>query len=442
MQSSGRIAADFKPCHGGTTTRRPQDRPTDPGVNPLGENMKKTAATFILLAGLGGGCVSPSGTTGNSKAFNAAYRNADVKGLSGPIGEPVAKVGAKVPAKTADSGIVQAGGMMPANGESMIQQTAGFGRIGGGSAGGCSSCGDSGDAGHGGLFSKHSWGHNRGCNSGYCGNGGGGYGGPPLPNGGPFGMVGGMGMGGMGMGGMGMGPMYANQRTAVKFVAPQGMQISWWANGSYAEPGLSTPSAYNFAQGGVYRLRVRGIPNRPGKVYYPTLDVWGANPKTVTFLSHNTVPVGFTDEDFDQVNSGNMVVKVIYLPDPAFQELSTVAGAEELVSTKLQPGEDPLAEAQRRGTILAVIRLGNIDLENPNSPSMTTPPPGAPVPPAGPMGAPMPGGPMGLPAPTPPAKPSTPAPSTPVTSGFPQAMPGTATVNIPLVPTAVSAPKK
>lgn len=433
MQSSERMAADFKPCHGGTTTRRPTDRPTDPGVKPLGENMKKTAATFILLAGLGGGCVSPSGTTGSGKAFNAAYRNADVKGLSGPAGEPVAKVGAKVPAKLPDSGVVQAGGMMPTTGDNMIQQTAGFGRIGGGSAGGCDTC----DSGHGGLFGKHSWGHNRGCNSGNCGYGGG-YGGPPLPNGGPWGMAGGYvpGMGGMGMGGMGMGMggMYANQRTAVKFVAPQGMQISWWANGAYAEPGLSTPSAYNFAQGGVYRLRVRGIPNRPGKVYYPTLDVWGANPKTVTFLSHNTVPVGFTDEDFDQVNSGNMVVKVIYLPDPAYQELSTVAGAEELVSTKLQPGEDPLAEAQRRGSILAVIRLGNIDLENPNSPSMTTPPPGAPVP-AGPMGAPMPGGPMGVPM-----SPSV-SPATPITSSFPQAMPGSAKVSIPAVPTTVSAPK-
>ena len=74
-----------------------------------------------------------------------------------------------------------------------------------------------------------------------------------------------------------------------------------------------------------------------------------------------------------------------------------------------------------------------------NSPSMTTPPPGAPAPngPMGaPMGAPMPSGPMGVPM-TPSA-----SPSTPVTSGFPQAMPGSAKVSIPTVPTTVSAPKK
>jgi hypothetical protein len=324
--------------------------------------------------------------------------------------------------------------VMPNSTDAMIQQTAGFSRVGGGSGGSCSSCGgtgggsagcDSCGSGRGGLFGRlghlgHGHGH---------GGGGGGYGvGAPAHPGGlnwgavAYGAPGGYGMmGGMGMGGMG--GMYANQRTAIKFVAPQGMQISWFAQGTYAEPGLSTPSAYNFAQGGIYRLRVRGIPNRPGKVYYPTLDIYGATPKTVTFLSHNTVPVGFTDEDFDQVNAGNMVVKVIYLPDPAYQELSTVAGAEELVSTKLLPGEDPLAEAQRRGTILAVIRLGNIDLENPNSPPMSGPMPGGPAPGMPPMGAPM-GVPMGAPM-----------PSGPTTGGFPQAMPGNATVSIPAVPT-------
>ena len=91
---------------------------------------------------------------------------------------------------------------------------------------------------------------------------------------------------------------------------------------------------------------------------------------TITFLAHGTVPVGFTDEDFDQVKNGNMVVKVIYLPSSAFQD---IAAAEEIVSTRLEPGADPVAEATRRGTILAVVRLGNANLENPNSPALDSP---------------------------------------------------------------------
>jgi len=127
----------------------------------------------------------------------------------------------------------------------------------------------------------------------------------------------------------------------------------------------------------------------------------------VTFLSHATVPVGFTDEDFEQVNAGNLVVKVIYLPDPAFQDL---AAAEEIVSTRLEPGIDPIAEANRRGTILAVIRIGNIDLEDQNTPAMNAPPGvGYGPPPPGmmllPPGTVMPPGGGTIPMPPPPPTP-------------------------------------
>lgn len=448
--------------------------------------MKKTATAFILLAGLGSGCVSTNSTKSTpSKAFNTAYKAKEAKNLVGITGEPIVQASAAIPAKSAD--VVQAGGYADPN----VMQTAGFSRIhsggGMGGSGGCSTCGDvnvsaSGcntcgggggvGAGIGGRFAglgagrllghKHGGGGAGGCNDGSCGGGGyggggGAYGHPGLPNGGPWGNMGANPYGPMaglgGMGGMGA-AMYPNQRTAVKFISPQGMQVSWWANGSFAEPGLSTPTAYNFAQGNIYRLRVRQIPNRPGKVYYPTIELFGATPKTITFLSHNTVPVGFTDEDFEQVNAGNLVVKVIYLPDAAYQELSTVAGAEELVSTKLQPGEDPIAEAQRRGTILAVIRLGNIDLENPNSPPMTGGPMGAMPQASAPMTAGLPGmmpnmmpnvggsggAVVGIPSTQPPAlaKPATialpavpTAPKTTVTPGSPSAAPKTIPTSLP-----------
>jgi hypothetical protein len=43
-----------------------------------------------------------------------------------------------------------------------------------------------------------------------------------------------------------------------------------------------------------------------------------------------------------------------------------VAGVETLVSTRLDPGIDPVAEADRRGTVMVVLRLGNTDLEMPS----------------------------------------------------------------------------
>src|SRR5205823_7150625 len=120
-----------------------------------------------------------------------------------------------------------------------------------------------------------------------------------------------------------------------------------------------------------------------------TIEVKPQTPKTGTFLAHSSIPVTFTDDDIEQVIAGNMVTKVIYLPDPAFQDLA-VPGPDEIVSTRLEPGVDPEQEAQRRGTVLLVIRMGNIDLETQGTPTMDAVNPylRAPVPP--PMVAPPP----------------------------------------------------
>lgn len=168
-------------------------------------------------------------------------------------------------------------------------------------------------------------------------------------------------------------------RTEVRFVGPAGMKISWYAPRNDGKTGFTTqyleaPARYNFLQSSIYRLKLSDIPNRPGVDLYPTLEVTACNPKTSTFLAHSAVPISFTEEDFEQVAAGNFVVKVIYLPDPQFQDLA-VTGPDEVVSSRLEPGVDPILEAKRRGTILAIVRLGNIDLEAPNTPAMDAPDP-------------------------------------------------------------------
>ena len=124
------------------------------------------------------------------------------------------------------------------------------------------------------------------------------------------------------------------------------------------------PGRQNFTQGAIYRLKLTNLPDREGVELYPTLEVAPVTPRTDAFLAHAPIPVQFTDEDLDQVLSGNYVTKVIYLPDPEFQELA-LSGVETLVSTRLDPGVDPIAEADRRGAIMAIVRIGNLDLQLP-----------------------------------------------------------------------------
>ncbi len=194
----------------------------------------------------------------------------------------------------------------------------------------------------------------------------------------------------------------------IAFISPDGMVVRWsvTAPAAFDSEPLVAPGSYNFPQGAIYRLKLSNIPGRAGVELYPTLEVGPATPRTEAFLAHNKLPVQFTDEDFDQVLSGNFVTKVIYLPDEEFQELA-VPGIDTLVSTRLDPGIDPIIEADRRGTILAIVRIGNKDLQLPAAgPAAEVIPSayGQPVPGQAPpiAGQPGPGGPAysGAPAAT------------------------------------------
>lgn len=333
--------------------------------------MKRTATTLALLAGFGGGCMNTDGPVAkNTGGFGTVTRPATAKDVQGPTGEPVTlttTARGAMPNGPMPKTVMQASGLKPAGQsnttirgyvpglstvDARVLQTNGNAPVG---------------PPQGGIL--------------------------PVPGMGPHGAVAAVGA---------MNPMMMrapiNQRTSVRFTGPGGMKITWQLpNGAFNDEnsGLTAPKEYNFLQGQVYRLRLSQIlPNFAGRTFYPTLEVSPVTPKTMTYLAHASVPITFADEDFRQAADGNLVVKVIYLPDPAFQDFAALGGADEIVSTRLEPGADPVAEAQKRGTILAVIRLGNIDLENKASPSMTAPPPGAMM---GPPPVMAPSGPRPLP---------------------------------------------
>lgn len=159
-------------------------------------------------------------------------------------------------------------------------------------------------------------------------------------------------------------PAAAQQTVQVTFGTPESMRVRFDATGGGmfdSEP-LIVPARQNFPQGGLYRLKITNILNREGVELYPTLELAHGNPRSGAYLAHNSIPVQFSQEDFDQVLTGNFVTKVIYLPDPEFQG-PALAGVDMIVNHRLDPGVDPIVEADRRGSILAIIRLGDKDIE-------------------------------------------------------------------------------
>jgi len=162
---------------------------------------------------------------------------------------------------------------------------------------------------------------------------------------------------------LGMGGPTSQMKSQVHFLGPDGMIINYDMSSQYlfdSEP-LMCPAVHDFAQGAVYRLKLSNVPSMPGRDLYPTIEIAPTFARTQAFLAHNMIPVEFTDNDFDQVSAGNFITKVVYLPNPEFQSIAT-AGVGTLVNTQLEPGVDPITEAENRGAILAVIRIGNKDL--------------------------------------------------------------------------------
>ena len=333
----------------------------------------------MLLAAVGG-CMSADKSREPAGTFGKVSRAQEINGLVAPHGEPV-PVGYNGRAyMPSDDQVRQSAYASASNAPSGVVQ------VGGRSAAGCTNCGEGGQRGSHGL---------GGGFGGGAGNSGG-YGQVPnyhprsgilpVPGMGPAGAVAAVGA----LPAYGA-PIPTNARTSIKFSDPVGMKITWFANGGLNDVPLETPTRYNFLQGGVYRLKLSEIPKRPDLTLYPTLEVLPSTLKSATFLAHSSVPVAFTDQDFEQVASNNFLIKVVYLPDPQYQDITAIGQPSEISTAQLDPGVDPVVEAQKRGTVLLIIRMGNIDLENRNSPAMNAP---------GPFADPRFGGIVPKPAPT------------------------------------------
>jgi hypothetical protein len=169
-------------------------------------------------------------------------------------------------------------------------------------------------------------------------------------------------------------PRFDVKRTQIRFVGPAGMKIGHYtkdekAHSTFVDNVVEAPGRYNYRQGAVYRLKLNNIEGHPGLELYPTLEVVPATRDTETYLAHHPVSVSFTDLDFHQVRAGKSVLKVFYLASPKNQKADD-AEVGEIASTQLARAADLIAEALQRGEILAIVRMGGIDLEVPGAPAM------------------------------------------------------------------------
>ena len=149
----------------------------------------------------------------------------------------------------------------------------------------------------------------------------------------------------------------AGRFTQVEFVSPKGMPIEIGVGKEQAE--LTVPGRFNFSR--------IDAPSQHSLSFYPdgkggasfsmVLEVFPADARVENFLAIHSIPIRVTDEDLEQLKSRNRITKVVYLTKASTRDDSSL---ETMVSTRLDPGIDPIQEAERRGNIVLVCRFGEL----------------------------------------------------------------------------------
>ncbi len=117
--------------------------------------------------------------------------------------------------------------------------------------------------------------------------------------------------------------------------------------------------------GHVYRLKLQDMPELPGLELYPTIEVLDRLHPPQGRETAYPVPVEFSLDELEAAAAGGLVTKVVYLEQP---DLATPQPqADRIPTATLHSRANVLAETDRVGRPLAIVRLGGRVPVNPSA---------------------------------------------------------------------------
>ena len=138
-----------------------------------------------------------------------------------------------------------------------------------------------------------------------------------------------------------------------------GGRVTWYAMGRGRE-GMATeaaPHAAGLLVGATYRVGISDMPEFPGVTVYPTIEVIDRLHPPEGRRYEFPIPVELTGEDIRLALQGKLVTRVVFLEEPRL-----AAGNEQtrpMMVRDLDPKSNALAEADRVGRPMAILRLGS-----------------------------------------------------------------------------------
>lgn len=144
---------------------------------------------------------------------------------------------------------------------------------------------------------------------------------------------------------------------AVEVSGPKGVQVALAQDGQFLHT-LEAPVKAGMIVGAVYRVRVTGIPFRPGEELYPTIEVIDRVHAPSGREHRFPIPVVLEAADLRAALDGALVTRVIYLED---NELAEPIATKPDTQTVLDVGpmDNALKAADQLGRPVAILRIGS-----------------------------------------------------------------------------------
>jgi len=142
----------------------------------------------------------------------------------------------------------------------------------------------------------------------------------------------------------------------IRIQLPSTGKVRFFTGRGANDPALDAPSAVGVAAGHTYRFQITNMPEFPGIELFPSLEILDHLHPPTGLADRFPIPVRFLDDEIEAALRGRMITKVVYLEQP--QRASSIdIRLPDAVAT-LPANENVLAEADRLGRPLLIIRLG------------------------------------------------------------------------------------